>query len=253
MTLILEAEDHILGLDNGKERYIAEVTALSKAFAIALPHEEVMDVKDEVAFFQAVKARLIKFTGDGSGRSPEEIETNIRQVIDKALVSEQVIDIFDAGGIKKPDVSILSEEFLMELKAMKQKNVALEVLKKLLQDEIRSRSKVNLVQSRKLKEMLEDALKRYHNKAITSAEVIEHLMDASRWVAGKDKEPEQLGLSTQEYAFYLAVAENESAKELMDNKVLLELAIIITEQVRKNATIDWTIRESVQAKLRVAV
>src|SRR5690606_55526 len=137
LSMILGAEEHILGLENGKKRYIDEVTALSKAFAIAIPHEQAMDAKDEISFFQAVKARLAKFDTTESGKTDEEIETTIRQVIDKALVSDQVIDVFDAAGIKKPDISILSDEFLMELKDMQQKNVALEVLKKLLNDEIK--------------------------------------------------------------------------------------------------------------------
>src|SRR5690606_14616889 len=160
LSLILAAEEHILGLDDGKKRYINEVTALSQAFAIAIPHDQAMDVKDEVSFFQAVKARLAKFDSTGSGKTDEEIETTIRQVIDKALVSEQVIDFFDAAGIKKPDISIRSEEFLMELKGMEHKNVALEVLKKLLNDEIKSRAKKNLVQSKTFLEMLENSIKK---------------------------------------------------------------------------------------------
>jgi len=137
LSMILSAEEHILGLEDGKKRYINEVTALSKAFAIAIPHEQAMDVKDEVAFFQAVKARLAKFDSTGSGKTDEEIETAIRQVIDQALVTEKVIDVFDAAGIKKPNISIMSEEFLLELKGMKHKNIALEVLRKLLNDEIK--------------------------------------------------------------------------------------------------------------------
>ncbi|MFO6407394.1 DUF3387 domain-containing protein, partial [Pseudomonas aeruginosa] len=154
LSLILAAEEHILGLEDGRNRYIKEVSALSQAFAIAVPHEQALDAKDEVSFFQAVKARLVKFDGGtGEGRSDEDIETTIRQVIDKALVSEQVIDVFDAAGIKKPDISILSDEFLAELKDHKHKNVALEVLKKLLNDELKARTRKNLVQSKSLMEM----------------------------------------------------------------------------------------------------
>ncbi len=148
LSLILAAEEHILGLENGKKRFIDEVTALSQAFSIAIPHEQAMDVKDEVAFFQAVKSRLAKFDSTGSGKTDEEIETAIRQVIDKALVTEKVIDVFDAAGIKKPDISILSEEFLLEVKNMEHKNIALEVLKKLLNDEIKSRTKRILSKAR---------------------------------------------------------------------------------------------------------
>jgi type I restriction enzyme, R subunit len=253
LSLILSAEDHILGIDDGKRRYINEVTALSQAFAIAIPHEQAMDVKDEVAFFQAVKARLAKFDSTGTGKTNEEIESTIRQVIDKALVSEQVIDIFDAAGIKKPDISILSEEFLLELKGMQHKNIALEVLKKLLNDELKVRAKKNLVQSKSLMEMLENAIKKYHNKILTAAEVMDELIKISKEIVASDKEATKLGLSDFEYAFYTAVANNDSARELMQHDQLRELAVVLTQRVRENATIDWTIKENVRAKLKVIV
>lgn len=252
LSLILEAEEHILGLEDGKKRYIEEVTALSSAFAIAIPSDPAMDAKDEIAFFQAVKARLVKFESKET-RSDEEIETTIRQVIDQALVTEQVIDIFDASGIKKPDISILSEDFLLEVKNMKHKNIALEVLKKLLNDEIKTRSKTNLVQSKSLMEMLENSIKKYHNKIITAVEVIDELINISKDIKSMDKEPKELGLTDFEYAFYTAVANNESAKELMSKDVLRELAVVLTQKVRENASIDWTIKESVRAKLKIAV
>lgn len=253
LSMILAAEEHILGLEDGKKRYINEVTALSQSFAIAIPHDQAMDVKDEVSFFQAVKARLAKFNGTGSGKTDEEIETSIRQVIDKALVTEQVIDVFDAAGIKKPDISILSEEFLMELRGMEHKNVAMEVLKKLLNDEIRSRAKKNLVKSRSFMEMLENAIRKYHNKILTAAEVIEELINLSKDIVEMDKEAMHMGLSDFEYAFYTAVANNDSARELMQKEKLRELAVVLTETIRQNASIDWTIKESVKAKLKVAV
>jgi len=253
LSMILSAEEHILGLQDGKKRYINEVTALSKSFAIAIPHDQAMDVKDEVSFFQAVKARLAKFDSTGSGITDEEIETTIRQVIDKALVSEQVIDVFDAAGIKKPDISILSEEFLMELKGMEHKNVALEVLKKLLNDEIKSRAKKNLVKSRTFLEMLENSIKKYHNKILTAAEVIEELINLSKDIVEMDNEAKHMGLTDFEYAFYTAVSNNDSARELMQQDKLRELAVVLTETIRQNASIDWTIKESVKAKLKVAV
>ncbi|MBE2198929.1 MAG: type I restriction endonuclease subunit R [Anaerolinea sp.] len=252
LSLILAAEDFILGLPDGKRRYIHEVTALSQAFALAVPHDEALDVKDEVAFFQAVKARLVKFDG-GNGRSDAEIETAVRQVIDQALVSNQVIDIFDAAGIKKPDISILSEEFLLEIQGMEHKNIALETLKKLLSDEIKARAKKNLVQSKKLLEMLEDALKRYHNKAITSAQVIDELIHLGKDIRDSDSEAAAMGLTDFEYAFYTAVANNDSARQLMQQAQLRELAVVLTERVRANTSIDWTIKESVRSKLRVIV
>lgn len=253
LSLILQAEDYILGLEDGKKRFVNEVNALSKAFAIAIPHEKAMAVKDEVSFFQAVKARLCKFDSSGTSKSDEDIETTIRQVVDKALVSEQVVDVFDAAGIKKPDISILSEEFLLELKGMQHKNIALEVLRKLLNDEIKARMQRNLVQGRTLMEMLEDSIARYHNKVITAVEVIDELIGLSKQIVAQDDVAKELGLSEYEYAFYSAVADNDSAVELMGKDKLRELAVVLTETIRKNSSIDWEIKENVRAKMRVAV
>lgn len=253
LSLILAAEEHILSQDNGKKRFIDEVSALSQAFSIAIPHDQAMDAKDEVAFFQAVKSRLVKFNSTGTGKTDEEIETTIRQVIDKSLVTEKVIDIFDAAGIKKPDISILSEDFLLEVKNMEHKNIALEVLKKLLNDEIKGRTKKNLIQGRSLMEMLEKSIKKYHNKILTAAEVIEELINLSKEIHEMDKEPQEMGLSEYEYAFYTAIANNDSAKQVMEKDKLRELAVVLYEKVKENASIDWTIKESVKAKLKVIV
>ena len=253
LKIILAAEEHILSIDDGKKRFINEVTALSKAFAIAIPHDQALDAKDEIGFFQAVKSRLQKFDTTGSGKSDDEIESAIRQVIDEALVSDGVIDVFAAAGIKKPDISILSDDFLMEIKDMEHKNLALETLKKLLNDEIKSRAKTNLIQSKSLMEMLENSIKKYQNKIITAAEVIEELIELANSIKNKDKEDKDTGLTNEELAFYYAIAENESAKEVLGNDVLRELAVYLSEVVKNNATIDWTIKESVRAKLKVMV
>jgi type I restriction enzyme R subunit len=253
LSIILGAQNHILGLEDGKIRFINEVTALLKVFAIAIPHEQALDAKDEVSFFQAVKARLTKYVINGVRKSDEEIEINIKQVIDSALVSDQVVDVFDAAGIKKPDISILSDEFLMELKGMKHKNIALEVLKKLLIGEINNRSKTSIVNSKTLMEMLEKSLKKYHNKILTAAEVMEELIDLSKEIIKKDSEASDLNLSEYEYAFYTAVAANDSARQLMQQETLRDLAIVLTEKVRQNASIDWTIKESVQSRLKVII
>jgi len=251
LSLILAAEDFILGVENGKKRLLDEVAALSKAFAIAIPHQQAMDVKDEVAFFQAIKSRLLKFSS--TGKSDDEIETAIKQVIDAALVSNKVVDIFDAAGIKKPDISILSEEFLLEIQGMEHKNLAIEVLKKLLHDEIKARAKKNLIQSQSLMEMLENAINKYQNKIITAAEVIDELIKLSQEIQQLDKQHAEMGLSEFEYAFYTAVASNNSAKELMSKEKLRELAVVLTKQVKQNALIDWTIKASAKAKLKVIV
>ncbi|MDP3297531.1 MAG: DUF3387 domain-containing protein, partial [Thermodesulfovibrionia bacterium] len=254
LSIILQAEEHILGLEDGKNRFIREVTLLSQAFVLSIPHEEALAVKDEVAFFQAVKARLVKFVGSGTGRSDVDIETAIKQIIDEALSSDRVIDIFDAAGVKKPEISILSEDFLLEIKGMNHQNLALELLKKILNDEIRTRSKTNLVKGKALLEMLETAIKKYNNGLLTTAEIIQFLVDeVAKKIREHDEREKKLNLSTEELAFYDALAENESAVEVLGDEKLRIIAIEVAEKVKSNATIDWTIRESARAKLMVLV
>ncbi|KAA0259090.1 type I restriction endonuclease subunit R [Deferribacter autotrophicus] len=253
LSIILEAANFILGLEDGKKRFIDAVTALSKAFAIAIPHPEALKIKEEVAFFQALKSRLIKFDSTGRGKSINEIETAIKQVIDKAMVSNEVIDVFDAAGLKKPDISILSDEFLEEIKEMKHQNIAIEVLKKIINDEIKGRIRKNLVKSKSLMESLEELIRKYNNKILTATQVIEELIALAKDIRASDKEPEEMGLSEYEYAFYCAVADNESARELMGKDKLRELAVVLYDRVKKNTSIDWTIRESARARLRVIV
>ncbi len=253
LTLILEAEEHILQLEEGRKRFIDNVTVLSKAFALSIPHEKALKIKDEVAFFQAVKARLVKFTSTQKDITDTEMETVIRQTIDKALVAHKVIDVFSASGIKKPDISILSDEFMLEVKNMKHKSIAIELLKKLLNDEIKGRSKNNIFQAKTLMEMLKNSINRYHNKVITSVEVIEELIKIAKKIQSSDKEPKEMKLSDAEYAFYTAIADNKSAREVLGKEKLRALAIVLTDKVRKNATIDWQIKESIRAKIRVLV
>lgn len=256
MSIILQSEEHILGLEDGKTRFIREVTLLSQAFALSIPHERAMEIKDDIAFFQAVKARLVKFEGTGTGKSNVEIETAIKQIVDEALSSDKVIDIFEAAGIDKPEISgleVLSDEFLLEVKGMKHQNLALELLKKLLNDEIKTRSKTNLVKSKKLLEMLEGAIKRYQNNLLTTAEIIQELINIAKEIKEADKEGERLGLTKDEVAFYNALEVNDSAVMVLGDDQLKEIAREITDKVRANATIDWTIRESARAKLMVLV
>lgn len=255
LEIILTGVEHVLSLEDGKNRFVREVTALSKAFAIALPHEEAMDAKDEIAFFQAVKARIQKFDSGAQtgGKSDFEIETAIKQVIDQAIVSEQVVDIFDAAGIKKPELSVLDDDFLEEMRDMKHKNLALEVLKKLLNDEINVRAKHNVVQSRSLMEMLESSIKRYQNNLITAAEIIQEMIELAKEIKEADKRGDKMGLSKDELAFYDAVSNNQSAKDLLGDDVLLKLARVLVERVKDNASIDWTVKESVKKKLKVIV
>jgi type I restriction enzyme, R subunit len=240
-------------LQEGKERFIREVALLSQAFALSVPHEKAMDIQDEVAFFQAVKSRLVKFEGTGTGKSDIEVETAIKQIVDEALTSDTVIDIFDAAGIRKPDISILSDEFLLEVKGMKHQNLALELLKKILNDEIKTRAKTNLVKSRALLEMLESSIKRYQNNLLSTTEIIQELINIAKEIKEADAEGERLGLSTDEVAFYNALETNDSAVAVLGDETLKHIAHEIAEKVRANATIDWTIRESARAKLMVLV
>lgn len=253
LTIILEAQEHILSLDNGKERYVRQVTLLSKAFALSVPHEKALDLKDEIGLFQAVKARLSKFEPTGRVKSDEEIETAIRQIVDKAVVSEGVIDVFEAAGIKKPDISILSDEFMQEIKGMKLKNLALELLKKIIMDEIRTRSKRNIIQGKKLSELLENAIKKYQNNLLTAVQVIEELIKLAKHIKASDERGQKLNLSEDEIAFYDALSNNKSARDVLGDDTLRELARILVEKVKSNTSIDWTIKESVQAKLRAIV
>jgi type I restriction enzyme, R subunit len=253
LTIILEAQEHILSLEDGKNRFTKEVSLLSKAFALSVPHLKAMDIKDDIGFFQAIKARLTKFEPSGSGKRDEEIESAIRRIVDKAVVADDVVDIFDAAGIKKPDISILSDEFMDEIRNMNRKNIALELLKKLLNDEIKGRTKRNFIQSRKLSEMLESAIKRYQNNLLTAAQIIEELIDLAKEIRKEDDRIKELGLTEYEVAFYDALANNESAREVMSDEILKELAHVLVERVRANTSIDWTIKESVQAKLRTIV
>lgn len=252
LLFLLEAQEYILGLDNGKKRFCDEVTKLSQAFAMVVPSKEVLEIKDDIALFQALKARLQKFERS-EGKSLEEMQTLISQIVNEAIVSEEVVDIFDASGIKKPDISILSDEFLLEVKNMKHKNTALELLKKLLNDEIKSRSALNPIQSQSLMKMLEESIRKYQNKLLTSAEIIDELIAISKEIKASDKQAQDLHLDEYEYAFYTAVADNDSARELMEKDTLRELAVVLAQSVRENASIDWTIKESVRAKLRINV
>lgn len=257
LSIILQTEEHILGLQDGKERFIREVSLLSQALSLCITKEEVQPHLPEVAFFQAVKARLAKFDAPtGGGRTDLEIETAIKQIVDEALSSDKVIDIFDAAGIDKPEISgleILSDEFLMEVEGMQHKNLAIELLKKILNNELKARAKTNLVKSKKLLEMLESAIKRYQNNLLTTAEIIQELINIAKQIKEAAKEGEKLGLNNDEVAFYNALEVNDSAVQVLGDEQLKQIAREIAEKVRANATIDWTIRESARAKLMVLV
>lgn len=249
----IKAANYIFGLEKGKDRYLNAVNALVKAFAISVPHPDTVTIRDEVGLFQAIRSRIVKVTESKKGRSDEEIETAIKQILSDAVVADGVVDIFDAAGIRKPDISILSDEFMAEVRGMEHKNVALELLKKLLNDEIKTRQKTNLVQSKKFSEMLDAAVKGYQNNLITSAQVIEELIALAKKIKEADKKGEDLGLDFREYAFYTALELSESSKDILGDEILRHIARELVDTVRKNTSIDWTVREHVQAKMRIAV
>jgi len=246
LTIILEAQEFILQLENGKDRLLKHVDELTKAFSLSIPDNRAMEIKDEVGFFQAIKSRLIKYTPGNGNKSDEEIETAIKQIVSKAVYSEGVVDIFDAAGIKKPEISILSDEFLEEIKGMERKNLALELLKKLLNDEIKVRAKRNLIQSKKFSEMLANAVMRYQNNLLTTTQILSELVEMAKDFREAASRGEKLNLSEDELAFYDALEVNDSAVQILGDEILKTIARELVVNVRKNTTIDWTIKESVR-------
>jgi type I restriction enzyme R subunit len=252
LSVLPAAQEHVLAQDEGKNRLVKAVGDLAKAFALAVPHEKALEIRDDVAFFQAVKSVLTKSTGD-SRRSTEEIELAIRQIVSKAVSSDEVIDIFAAAGLKKPDISILSDEFLAEVRGMPQRNLAVEMLRKLLQGEIKARGRKNIVQARSFADLLENAIKKYQNRAIETAQVIEELIALAKDLREAGRRGENLGLTDDEVAFYDALEVNDSAVAVLGDETLRLIAQELVQAVRNNITIDWTVRENVRAQMRVII
>jgi len=258
LNYILDASNYILGIKdedgrNGKQRFKDHVTKLQKAFGISVPHPKAFEIRDDLAFFQAIKARFTKFDEQTKTRSSEDIETAIRQIINDAIISNEVVDIFDAAGIAKPHIEILTDEFLEQIKGLPRKNLALELLKRLLNDEIKKRSTYNLIQSKKFSEMLADAVKRYQSGLVEAAQLIEELIKLAQDIKEADRRGEKLNLRQDELAFYDALADNPSAETIMGDEILKAIAHELVDSVRRNTSIDWQLKESVQAKLRVLV
>jgi type I restriction enzyme R subunit len=252
LSVLPAAQEHILAQQDGKSRLLRVVTDLSQAFALAVPHEETFRIRDDVGFFQAVRSVLTKNT-PGEQKTDEELDHAIRQIISKALMSDKVVDIFAAAGLKKPDLSILSDEFLAEVRGMPQRNLAVELLRKLLAGEIKARSKRNVVQARSFADLLEQAIKKYQNRAVETAQVIEELIGLAKDMRSAHTRGETLGLTEDELAFYDALETNDSAVKVLGEPTLTKIARELAEMVKKNVTIDWTVRENVRAQLRVLV
>ena len=252
LSVLPAALEHVLGQEDGKERVLHGVTQLSQAFALAVPHEDALRIRDDVGFFQAVRAVLAK-AAPGDRKTDEELDHAIRQIVSKAVVSGDVVDIFAAAGLKKPDLSILSDEFLAEVRDLPQRNLAVELLQKLLKGEIKTRMKRNIVQARSFADLLEQAVRKYQNRAIETAQVIEELIGLAKDMRQAERRGEDLGLSEEELAFYDALETNDSAVRVLGEPTLKGIARELAETVRKNVTIDWTVRDNVRAQLRVLV
>ena len=252
LNLLPAAQEHILAQENGKDRCIRAVRELSQAFALAVPHEETYRIRDDVSFFQTVQAGLAK-RAPGDARPDEELDHAVRQIVSRAVASEGVMDIFAAAGLNKPDISVLSNEFLAEVRGMPHRNLAVELLQKLLKGELATRKRKNVVQARSFAELLEQTLRRYQNRAIEAAQVIEELVQLAKDMNEANARGERLGLSEDELAFYDALETNDSAVQVLGDDTLRGIARELVETVRRNVTIDWTLRENVRAQLRVLV
>jgi type I restriction enzyme R subunit len=252
VSILPAAQEHVLAQDDGKARLLRAVTDLSQSFALAVPHEEAMRIRDDVAFFQAVRAVLTK-GANGERKTDEELDHAIRQIVSRAMVSDEVVDIFAAAGLKKPDISILSDDFLAEVRGMPQRNLAVELLRKLLSGEIRTRLRRNVVQAKSFADMLEQAVRRYQNRAIETAQVIEELIALAKDMRQATARGEALGLNDDEVAFYDALEVNDSAVKVLGEPTLKDIARELVVAVKSNVTIDWTIRDNVRAQLRVIV
>lgn len=252
LGLLPNAQEHILKQQDGKDRLVKAVADLSKAFALAVPHEEAIRIRDDVGFFQAVRTVLTKSVIQQQ-RPEQELDNAIRQIVSRAVSSGEVVDIFAAAGLKKPDISILSEEFLREVSNIPQKNLAVELLQKLLKDEIKTRSRRNVVKSRLFSALLEGSIRKYQNRAIQAAQVIEELIGLAKQIREESAKGEELGLSEDEVAFYDALEVNDSAVKVLGDATLKTIARELVDTVRRNTTIDWTVRENIRANLRVLV
>jgi type I restriction enzyme R subunit len=252
LSILPAAQEHVLSQPDGKDRFAQVVLDLSRAFALAVPHTDALHIRNDVAFFQAIRAQLLK-RAPGETKPEEVLDLAVKQIVSKAIASDGVVDIFAAAGLKKPDISIISDEFLAEVRGMPQRNLAVELLRKLLSGEIKTRSRKNVVQARSFMEMLEEAIRRYQNRTIEAAQVIEELIDLAKNMREANARGELLHLTEDELAFYDALETNDSAVKILGDETLRTIARELVKSVKNNVKIDWTIRENVRAGLRVIV
>ena len=252
MTILPPAQEHILAQKDGKERFLQAVMELTKAFTLSVPDEEAIRIRDDVNFFQTVRAAFLK-KAPSEKRTEEDLESAIRQIVSRAVASEGVVNIFAEAGLRNPDISVLSDDFLAEVRGMPHRNLAVELLQKLIRGELSTRRRQNVVQARSFAGMLEDAIRRYQNRTIEAAQVIEELIELAKEMREDFVRGQELGLNEDELAFYDALETNDSAVKVLGDETLRTIAQELVEAVRRNATIDWTVRESVRAGMRNAV
>ena len=252
LTILPPAQEHILAQEDGKERYLQAVMELTKAFTLSVPDEEAIRIRDDVNFFQTVRAAILK-KGPSEQRTEEDLDSAIRQIVSRAVASEGVVNIFAEAGLRNPDISVLSDDFLSEVRGMPHRNLAVELLQKLIKGELSTRRRQNVIQARSFAGMLEDAIRRYQNRTIEAAQVIEELIELAKEMREDFARGEELGLNEDELAFYDALETNDSAVKVLGDETLQTIAQELVETVRRNATIDWTVRESVRAGMRNAV
>jgi type I restriction enzyme R subunit len=253
VPLLVPAANHLLGLKDGKSRFLDVMTAVSKAFSLCGTLDEAVALRREIAFFSAIKAAINKFTTVDKKRTTEDKNSALKQILDNAIVADGVADIFALAGLDKPNIGLLSDEFLEDVRQMKTKNLAVELLEKLLRDEIKARARNNVVQEKKYGDRLLETLRKYHNRAIETAQVIEELIQMAKEFQAVLEREAALGLGHDEIAFYDALANNESAVRELGDDILKKIAIEITEKLRASTTVDWQVRESVRARLRILV
>lgn len=257
LTILAQAVNFILeGREVLRQRYVDSVTALSRAYALATPHPSALAIRDEVAFFQAVKGPLVKSLTSGitpTGRTPQELERKVQAIVDRAVAPDGIVDLLEVAGLQRPDISILSAEFLAEVTALPQRNVAVELLRRLIDDEVRAQRRTNLVQSRLFSDRLQDALSRYNRRQVSALEMLDILLGIARDIQAAQTVGDELGLSQEEQAFYDALAANHSAVEVMGDVQLAFIARELLQQVRRNVSIDWTLQESARARIRILV
>ena len=252
LSITPAAQDYILGQENGKERYLQAVLDLSRAFALSVPNDEALRIREDVRFFQMVRTAILK-KSEVDQTPSGDLDSAIRQIVSRAVASEGVVDIFAEAGLRKPDISVLSDEFLDEVKGMTRRNLAVDLLQKLIKGEISTRRRQNMIQARSFAGLLEETIRRYQNRAIEAAHVIEELVALAKEIREATARGEELGLTEEELAFYDALETNDSAVKILGDDILRAIAQELVETIRNNITVDWTLRESVRANLRIKV